>query len=284
MIPEVPYPSRIPIGATEEIQRATQIRDAAARLKDLAASRGRYLHDELEQFWRLVETAGLALRASNMELGERAGLRPGYFLSVARKRQRPHLDRYLMALTGIIATANERLFDVEHATAPRQLPGQDAESTARLSVERDYAELLVLSRSLALMARDEIGRIDNERPNDPLAIERNRKDRELLLKLAEGFDRIEAALSAVVEGPAEPLRVRKASNVVKSVGREIEAWFEKNGSEVVDSTMRISQIAAGVMILNLAGAEMKIATSVVAALVGGKKIVELFKGKKPKHD
>jgi hypothetical protein len=47
--------------------------------------------------------------------------------------------------------------------------------------------------------------------------------------------------------------------------------------------MRIPAFAAGVAALGLAGANMTIATSAVAAIVGGTKVIRAMKGrKKPK--
>ena len=76
-------------------------------------SKGVYDDNDLEEFWVLVDSAGLNLRASNPELSERSGLGSRFFSSVVKDRRRPKLSNMQKALTGIIEIANERLADVD---------------------------------------------------------------------------------------------------------------------------------------------------------------------------
>src|SRR5713226_1652213 len=134
--------------------------------------------------------------------------------------------------------------------------------------------------SLAEMARSEIGKLESERPNDPAAIERNDKQREILLIFADGFERIAAGLAVLAKDHGEPTFLRKASNAVNILSREVNAWFKKNRDEAVDWGIRLPILTAGVAVLGWAGANMTVATSTVAALVGGPKVMDVIRGKK----
>jgi hypothetical protein len=66
----------------------------------------------------------------------------------------------------------------------------------------------------------------------------------------------------------------KAANVVESVGNGINKWWKKYEDEAIDWTVRIPVLTAGVAALGWAGANMLVGTTVVAALVGGKKVLK----------
>jgi hypothetical protein len=149
-----------------------------------------------------------------------------------------------------------------------------------LRLARDRDELLVLASSLAGLARSEIERIDDERPNDEESIARNKKHRDVLVLLADGLERIATALAALSRNPEERLLLTRAGEVVRGVGRQLSQWWDENGPEAIDWGMRIPVLAAGVAMLKLAGAEMTIGTSAVAALVGGEKVLNVITRKK----
>jgi hypothetical protein len=242
-----------------EIDKVRQIRGTAADLRS-RVSEGSYGDEELEQFWLLAETAGDILSASNPEVAERAGLGDNFFLSVARDRRRPKLANFLKALTAVIEVADERLFDVHSAdnVTRIELPPVNTENSLR--IEKDCAQLLSLTTSLEQMARNEIEKIDSERPNDPETLESNRRQRELLQIFADGFSQIVVALSALSGNPNQPLLMDKARDVVNSVGDRISAWWRKNGADAIDWSVRIPVIAAGVAMLGWAGANMTVGT------------------------
>jgi hypothetical protein len=98
------------------------------------------------------------------------------------------------------------------------------------SIESDYSNLLALAISLEKMARDEIERISSEHPNDPLTIENNTKQRDLLSILAEGFSRLAAALREYSERP-QPLLAGKAKEIADEMGAQFEVWWKKNAGE-----------------------------------------------------
>jgi len=75
-----------------------------------------------------------------------------------------------------------------------QVAEEPATQTAHLRIETDYVNLLALAISLENMARDEIARLSNERPNDRGTIESNEKQCELLSIIADGFAKISSAL------------------------------------------------------------------------------------------
>jgi NAD dependent epimerase/dehydratase family enzyme len=62
--------------------------------------------------------------------------------------------------------------------------------------------------------------------------------------------------------------------------QKIGEWWEKNAADITDIGVRMPVIVSSVALLKLAGAEMSFATPAVFALVGGPKIVEIFKRKR----
>jgi hypothetical protein len=188
------------------------------------------------------------------------------------------LANFLRALTAIVEIADDRLLNVDNVQ--RVSGAQQSSDRSPGRIEKDWAELLVLASSLAQMAHTEIERLDAEQPNDPVTIENNRKQRALLVIFAEGFERIAAALKNFSGNQTEPRLLDKAKEVVTAVSKEIEAWFAKNANEVVDWGVRLPTFAAGVGMLGLVGADMTIATSAVAAIVGGTKVVNAIRGRK----
>ncbi len=150
-------------------------------------------------------------------------------------------------------------------------------TVAELRIEQDHEQLLALAKSLAQIAKFEIDRIGRERPNDPETIASIEKQRDLLLLFAVGFDKIAAALEALATGrPTKPM-LNLATRAVKSVGEQINKWWQENGSEAVDWGARLPVFAAGVAALGWAGANMTVATTAVAAIVGGSKVVAVLK-------
>jgi hypothetical protein len=262
-----------------EIARARHLRDAAANLRS-RASNGSYGDEELADFWKLVGSAGIALAASNPELGIRAGLGDQFFSSVTRDRRRPKFANFLKALTAIIEVADERLMDIDktHTLSAVGLPDRHTSNNSRL--EHDHAELLLLATSLGRMARNEIQKLDSEPPNDPETIATNNRQRELFHIFADGFEQIASALTALSNKPTEPVLLSNASDIVNGVGKQINAWCRKNAADAVDWGIRVPVMAAGVAVLGWAGADMTIATSAVAALVGGPKVLSIIKNRK----
>jgi len=255
-----------------EIQR---LRRAAADLRS-KVSQGSYGDAELQSFWELTQSAGLILRISNPELGARAGLGDDFFMSVSRDQRRPKLANFLKALSAIIEVADERLAVIAGTV---RSPNRDSRKGrgADSRIEQDRDELSVLASTLSKLALDEIKKLEDELPNDPSTIERNRKHRELLQIFADGFARIADALAALGTKQPEPGLVSKAIDVVKSVGTEVNDWFAKNGSEAVDWGVRISFLTAGIAALGWAGADMRIATTVISTIVGGKKVIDILR-------
>lgn len=258
------YHLRIPANRPENIEKARRLRAEAAALK-AKVSDGSYDAEDLNTFRSLVGSAGLILMASNTELGRRAGLADDFFRSVVRDKRAPKLTNFLSALTAIVAVANERLGDSIVSAEP------DARISSILT-QSNRQDLLLLARSLASVARQEIIRLDAERPNAPEAIKRNEKYRELLARFADGFDRIADAISEIAE-KNEEASLKKTAAIVKSVSDQISRWWDENSVELVDCTIRLPILTAGVGALNLVGADMHIGTAAVAALVGGEKVV-----------
>lgn len=264
-----------------QIREARKLRQDASDLRSLV-SEGSYGNDELTAFYRLTENAGNILEMSNPELAGRAGLGSSFFSSVSRDGRRPKLTNFLRALTAIIDGANERLFDIDNTKiAPSGSLSKKPAGNARIL--EDHVELLALSTSLSQMAREEIEKLDAELPNHPETIAKNKKQRELLEIFADGFEKIAHALVALAASPTEPVLLGKAGEVVTSVGDQVIVWWKENGAEVIDWAVRLPAFVGGVAALGWAGASMGVATTAVAALVGGDKVLKVIKGsKKPK--
>jgi hypothetical protein len=143
-------------------------------------------------------------------------------------------------------------------------------------IETDYANLLSLAISLEKMARDEIARLSNERPNDPHTIESNKKQSDLLSILADGFAKLAAALVEYSKQP-QPFFAGKAKEVVDEVAAQFNAWWKANGAQVVDWGIRLPVIIASTGLLGWAGANMTVATTAVSALVGGPNVITAIK-------
>jgi hypothetical protein len=250
-----------------------------ARTLQSFAAHGSYGKEELQRFWRLASTAGYVLATSNPQLGLRAGLGEDFFSSVVREQRRPKLANFLRALSVIVEVADERLSDIEQPDhwEDEFVPPVLTVIGSRLE---DRANILSLASSLAQMARSEIEKLDDERPNDPATLAKNAHYRELLMLFAAGFERIAVALNALAENPNEPMLVGEANKITKVVGDEIAKWLKKNGTEAVDWSMRLPCFAAGVALLGWAGANMTVATSAVATIVGVTKVASVVRSKK----
>ncbi len=267
-------------GLVQGADEIRQLRTVAADLRS-KVSHGSYGDSELQLFWRLTQSAGLTLKLSNPELSARAGLGHGFFMSVSRDRRSPKLVNFLKALTTIIEVADERLAAIERAAPvsdrrPLRGGGRHAE------MEENRDDLLTLARALSRMALDEIRKIDDERLNDPASIESNKKYRELLQIFADGFERIAVALAALENKKPETRLPRKANDIVRSVGVQVNDWLHANGTEIVDWSMRIPFFTAGVAALGWAGADMTVATTAIAAIVGGQKVIDILRQRKEK--
>jgi hypothetical protein len=117
-------------------------------------------------------------------------------------------------------------------------------------IETDYANLLLLAISLEKMARDEIAKLSNERPNDPYTIESNKKQSDLLSILADGFAKIAAALEEYSKDP-RPFFAGKVKEIRDWVGAQLKAWWEANEAEARDLCVRLPIFIASIGALNL---------------------------------
>jgi hypothetical protein len=248
-----------------------RFRDAAQQLRD-RVSHGSYDDDELRQFWELCALAEAILQMTGAELAERANFGETFFLTVVRDRRRPKLTNFLRALTTFVEAADQRLRELgqSNAAVATEIVGP---------LEEKAAEIYLLSKSLGQMAREEIDRLDAARANDPTRRAIIAKQRELLVLFAEGFEKIASTLR-----PADKAsrNFDKAKKAISNLARGLDAWWMKNQGDAVDWIVRIPVLTAGVGALNLVGANMTVATSAVAALVGGPKVIDVIrKRKKP---
>ena len=143
-------------------------------------------------------------------------------------------------------------------------------------IEADYINLLCLAISLERMARDEIGRLSGERPNDPHTIENNKKQCDLLSILADGFSRLAAALMEYSEGP-QPLLAGKAKKIADDLSAQFEVWWKNNAGEAIDWAVRIPILTASIAALGWTGANMTFATAAVSGLIGGPNAIAAIK-------
>lgn len=268
--PAPSLPLRFHPGQLHVVAKAKALRLEATDLRT-RVSAGAYDEVERERFYRLAKSATAILHISNPELAARAGLGESFFSTLVRDRRYPKLGNFLRALTAMIEVADERLYDID----------RDPNSSAELSnlasidqrIKQDRANLQLLALSLSQMALDEIEKLDAERPNDPDRSASYEKQRELLQLFAIGFARIARALSVLEDNLAQPIPLKKAAAVVQSVGNGINKWWKKNEGEAIDWAFRLPVLTAGVAALGWAGANMLVGTTAVAALVGGKKVL-----------
>lgn len=141
--------------------------------------------------------------------------------------------------------------------------------------QRNYAYLALLATSLEKLAREEIKRIDGDRPNEPTIIGENKRRRDLLTILANGFAKIAVALSDAAENPDQSFLLGKAKAVVGALNDQIREWCQSNAADAIDWAIRIPVLASGVALLGLAGASMSYATLIVGAMVGGDKVAKV---------
>lgn len=275
VIPETSPIARLLAEQADEIASVRQLRSAAIDLR-MRVSHGKYGDVELQDFWSLVASASETMWVSNPQLGKRAGLGDDYFSSVTRDRRRPKLANFLKATTAIIEIADELLTEVDGSKSGDR-PDVPLGMTADLRISHDSHDLLKLALSLASLAREQIAVLSQQRANDLATIESNKKQLELLELFADGFEQIANALAAVAHRPNDTELLRKTRSVVSSVGDKVNDWWAVNGGEAIDWSMRLSFFTAGVAGLGWAGANMTIATSAVAALVGGSKVVKAIK-------
>lgn len=275
MIPETRYAVRWRPEQKSEITQTRRLLSEATALR-AKVSQGAYGDADLVAFWRLISSAGPTLRASSTELADAAGVGPQYFSSVARDNRRPKFANFLKALTAIIEISRERLVDVDRLVAAKNTPEEIARRLAQQA-----PELGLLASSLSQIARDEIARLDDERPNEPELIDRNKAQRELLSILANGLERISNALLEIVENPHNASALNAAVDTVRGVGKRVETWWKKNADDAVDWGFRLPAIAAGIGLLNVAGAEMTLATTAVIAMVSGPKVLENIRALAP---
>lgn len=255
----------------DKIAAIRHLREQAISLRrDVSA--GSYGLDELTRFYSLIEISESTLVMANSTLSERAGLGSGFFATVAQNGRSPKLQNFLRALTAIIEVSNERLGRVDANAISDNVP------TSRIG--KDHVQLLSLSQSLCILAQQEIARLDAELPNDPSAIARNKKQRELMEIFADGFERITEALAALGKTPDEPVLLGQAGRVVSDVGEKVTNWWKENSAEAMDWAVRVPVFVGGVALLGWAGADMTVGTTVIAALVGGEKVFDVIKGRK----
>ncbi|HEY2400081.1 MAG TPA: hypothetical protein VGI23_06975, partial [Steroidobacteraceae bacterium] len=151
-----------------------------------------------------------------------------------------------------------------------------AASRSLSRIETDYANLLALASSLERMARDEIGRLSGERPNDLQTIENNKKQCDLLSILANGFSKLAAALMEYSEC-RQPILAGKAKKIADDLSVQFEVWWIKNAGEAIDWAVRIPTLIASIAALGWAGADMKFGTAAVSALIGGPNVIAAIK-------
>ncbi len=255
----------------DKIVAIGQLRERAINLRR-DVSEGSYGFDELTRFYRLVEIAESTLKMANSTLSERAGLGSGFFATVARNGRSPKLQNFLRALTSIIEVSNERLVHVDARAI-------STNAVAGSRIEKDHVQLLSMAQSLSVLACDEIAKLDAELPNDPDAIEKLKKQRELMEIFADGFEQIADALAALGTSPGEPVLLGRAARAVNRVGEQVTAWWKENGAEAMDWAIRVPVFAGGVALLGWAGADMTVGTTAIAALVGGKKVLDTIRNR-----
>ena len=273
-LPEPSLPTRLHPDQLHLVAKVKNLRSEANALRS-QVSAGSYGDPERERFYKLANSAGITLRISNPELAQRAGLGDSFFSTLVRDRRYPKLENFLRALTAMIDVADERLFDIDSDPIASGTVPVSAKICQR--IKQDRPDLLLLAQSLSQLALDEIEELDVAKPNDPDRVASYEKQRELLQIFANGFARIAKALATLEIDLVEPEKLSKAAKAIESVGNGFNRWWKKNGDEAIDWAVKIPVMTAGVAALGWAGANMTVGTTIVAALVGGKKVIKAIR-------
>lgn len=261
-----------------DIEKIRQLRELAAQLLERALQ-GTLAEKDVLLFWDIAAIANPTLRISDMGFALKAGVDPLTFWAALQTRGQPEQNLLLGVLTAIQTLADELylsdkpVFESNNADRDAKDRNNRSPEWGEFTISTHWRELLLLATSLERVARIEIAKIERERPNDPSVVENNRRQRELLEIFANGFARIAIALADLNRPSHRSPVVKRAKDIVDSVGNQIGAWWKQNGTDAVDWGARISFITAGVAMLGWAGADMTIATSAVAAIVGGEKVI-----------
>ena len=147
-------------------------------------------------------------------------------------------------------------------------------------IKSNLEELQLLAWSLGRMAREEVIRLENERPNDPQAQESNQSALELLKIFADGFEKIARALSELKEAPDQTAVKDKASGLVVNVGGQVRSWLTKNSEEVTDWAIRFPALGSGFYLLNALGMDPTVSSITTATLIGGQKVADTLRSEK----
>jgi hypothetical protein len=231
---------------------------------------------EQQEFLKMIRGASAALKVSNGYLSTRAGLDKRYIdnqMSNGRPAERDEMHR--LALT-VVAAAKEQ--EEKRPIAFHTLPAPSSPPGAFRPEPID--RLLQAARHAAVMAnlaRRSILEIEAERPNDPGAMDRNKRLIDLLKMFAGGFDEISSLLSMDLTPANSLVKQNRAAKIARRLGEQATDWLEKNGEEMIGSTVKLSLMAVGVATLSLCGAEMKLATGLVGLAVLGKDAVSASK-------
>lgn len=76
--------------------------------------------------------------------------------------------------------------------------------------------------------------------------------------------------------PPDKAQTKDARSVISAVGKQISKWWNKSGPDVLN----IPVFAAGVALLNLAGADMAVATAAAAVMAGGERVADVLSAKR----
>lgn len=177
------------------------------RLRSIMAE-GNFAEPEYQEFWDLLQSASLVLRASNTELTSRAKVGNGFFSSVPREKRRPKQTNIFKALSAIIDVANERLYDVDRSKAASSIAVDGALTPSVIINKR--RELLALSNSLRAIAQREIERLARERPNS---------DEGRMLKSSVNFSKFSWTASHEYHCPSSIWICRQTRHRLKMLGR-----------------------------------------------------------------
>lgn len=126
-----------------------------------------------------------------------------------------------------------------------------------------------------------MGSREAERLNDPDSdtAARNKRERDLLSTLADGFAQIAAALALLQEDPNQPVLLGRAADVARAVGEKFRLWWEHNGEATINLGAKVSMLGAGTALLGLLDVDVNLGASLAGGLVGGKDVVAALKRK-----
>ncbi len=179
----------------------------------------------------------------------------------------------------------KKTHEAASARLPFELTGSSDQPQEEVDSDIDKQKFIIRQRIVqnsrdlaaiaALLVQDldrEIDRLESSLPNDEVRYNDHIGFLEFLKRIRGRVLSLAKALELASQGATEP-----AVDLTKHLGTEVSTWLAENKKEFVDLGIRVPAMGAAVALLSLCGANMVVATPVLMALFGGKKVADIIK-------